>query len=523
MPAERITKRRRHQRHPLEVSPTFRAQSLLRSGPQASPWVVCLSLGLVAVLLHGLLPLGGIWRTVAFHVVSASAVGLALLGFARNRPSRRIPWLLIAAGQILFVAADLGWGWLDVVGDALAVIGLLLLVRQRMAGRMIGGLIDAAIMTTAVAALSWTYVLRPLATASGLDPLSTGHNLGFPAADLVLVAAALALLTAPGARTISLMLLGLSLSMIFAADQAAAIHMLTGLPQVGGLAATLHLLAFVLFAVAALHPSMHHLTDEQPPAATWLGYARQAGLAVAMLTGPLLFLIGPSEPRTAIGVATATMSVLVLLRLVGLVRLLESDVAGRRLLEAVLTHQALHDPVTGLANRRQFVSRAEAALAARQHPGSIAALFIDLDDFKAVNDNLGHAAGDQALALVAERIQGVLRDGDLAARLGGDEFGVLVCGLTSPDDARHVGNRIVAALARPLELASKPVVVGASIGTAIDRPGDGVDELLGRADLAMYRAKGHHAAADGRPVSPHRVERHIRGIRTGDLAARSVG
>jgi diguanylate cyclase (GGDEF)-like protein len=171
-------------------------------------------------------------------------------------------------------------------------------------------------------------------------------------------------------------------------------------------------------------------------------------------------------------------------------------------LETTLTHQAQHDSVTGLANRRQFVAQAEAALAARQAPGSIAALFIDLNDFKSINDDLGHAAGDEALAIVGRRIQGAVRDGDLAARLGGDEFGVLVLGLTNRDDAVRVGERIAAALARPLTLATGPVVIGASIGTAIDGPGTGnVDELLGRADVAMYQAKAggagsHHVVAD---------------------------
>ena len=466
------------------------------------PWAACLLFGLIALLAHVLLPAGGLPRAVVFHGVSAIAVAVAVAGYVRNMPSRRTPWLLIAVGQVLFVVADLGWSWLEVVGDAFAVVGLLLLVRRRMAGHVVGGLIDAAILTTAIAALSWTYVLRPLATAAGLDPLSTGAHLGFPVADLVVVAAALALLTAPGARSVSLVVLGLSQAMVFAADQLAAIQVLNGATAGAGPAASVDLLAFILFAIAALHPSVRRLTETQLPAATWLGYARQAGLAVAVVTGPILFLVGPNEPRTAVGIATGVMSVLVLLRLAGLVRLLEADVAARRVLETTLTHQAQHDSVTGLANRRQFVAQAEAALAARQAPGSIAALFIDLNDFKSINDDLGHAAGDEALAIVGRRIQGAVRDGDLAARLGGDEFGVLVLGLTNRDDAVRVGERIAAALARPLTLATGPVVIGASIGTAIDGPGTGnVDELLGRADVAMYQAKArgagsHHVVAD---------------------------
>ena len=460
---------------------------------------------MVALLAHALLPTGEPLRTVAFHGVSAIAVAAGVAGLARSGASRHAPWLFVAAGQVLFVVADLGLSWLEVVGDAFAVVGLLILVRRRMAGHMVGGLIDAAILTTAVAALSWTYVLRPLASASGLDPLSTGASLGFPVADLAVVAAALALLTAPGTRSVSLVALGVGHVLVFAADQAASIQALNGAASGAGPADSIHLLAFVSFAVAALHPSARRLTDRQLPGATWLGYARQAGLAVAIVTGPILFLIGPNEPRTAVGVATAVMSVLVLLRLAGLVRLLEADIAARRVLEASLTHEAEHDHVTGLANRRRFVAQAEAALAARRAPGSIAALFIDLNDFKTINDELGHAAGDEALAIVGRRIQGAVRDGDLAARLGGDEFGVLVLGLTDRNEAVRVGERIAAALTLPLALATGPVVVGASIGTAIDGPGTAdVDELLRRADIAMYEAKasrgGSHQVVAGDPL-----------------------
>src|SRR6185436_13565117 len=146
-----------------------------------------------------------------------------------------------------------------------------------------------------------------------------------------------------------------------------------------------------------------------------------------------------------IAFGTALLSLLVLLRLAGLVGLLERDVAARRVLEARLSYQAFHDPLTGLANRRRFVDRAGAALAGRTEPGTIAALFLDLDDFKTVNDSLGHAAGDELLVKVAERIRTGLREADLAARLGGDEFGILLAGIPDATYATDVASRLLSA------------------------------------------------------------------------------
>ena len=124
--------------------------------------------------------------------------------------------------------------------------------------------------------------------------------------------------------------------------------------------------------------------------------------------------------------------------------------AKRRALEAQLSFQAFHDPLTGLTNRRRFMEATATALAERSKPGSVAALFLDLDDFKTINDTLGHGAGDEALIAVSNRLRSALRGSDLAARLGGDEFGVLLRDI--PDEARaiEVAERLLAALNEPL-------------------------------------------------------------------------
>ena len=170
------------------------------------------------------------------------------------------------------------------------------------------------------------------------------------------------------------------------------------------------------------------------------------------------------------------------------------NITDRKDLEDQLRHQALHDPLTGLPNRVLFVDRLSHALVRRQAAAGLAVLFVDLDDFKAVNDTLGHAAGDELLRLVAERLVGVLRAEDTACRLGGDEFAFL---LEDADRARaeQVAKRILAALAIPFQLGERAATLTASIGIATrdtlveGDPVQTADEMLRDADTAMYVAK----------------------------------
>ncbi len=156
-------------------------------------------------------------------------------------------------------------------------------------------------------------------------------------------------------------------------------------------------------------------------------------------------------------------------------------------------HQASHDPLTDLPNRGLFHELASRALArAARRDGAVAALFLDLDGFKSVNDTLGHAAGDQILVAVGKRLRGGLRPGDIVARLGGDEFAVLLEDLHRPDDASRVAERLLEALRPPVVLQRKELFVRASIGIALNASGhEDADQLVRNADVAMYIAKGN--------------------------------
>ncbi|RBY93673.1 hypothetical protein DQ237_17035 [Blastococcus sp. TF02-8] len=164
------------------------------------------------------------------------------------------------------------------------------------------------------------------------------------------------------------------------------------------------------------------------------------------------------------------------------------EVTDRKLFEDELRRQARTDPLTGLLNRTAFNERLAAATGDIGAGSPPAVLFVDVDDFKAVNDTLGHAAGDELLLAVAARLSADVRGDDVVARLGGDEFALLLAEADA-DRLREVADRLLAAMRLPVQVAGHTVTVTASIGGALADPGCTPDRLLHRADTAMYRAK----------------------------------
>jgi diguanylate cyclase (GGDEF)-like protein/PAS domain S-box-containing protein len=166
------------------------------------------------------------------------------------------------------------------------------------------------------------------------------------------------------------------------------------------------------------------------------------------------------------------------------------DVTEQRQLEDELKHRAFHDALTGLPNRLLFQDRTAHALARAQRDGMTAGvLFVDLDDFKVVNDTMGHSVGDELLAAAGRRLSGLVRDSDTAARLGGDEFALLVDHAADPAAVEAFAERIVRAFSEPFALASGAVITTVTVGVATTHDSADVDELLRHADLALYAAK----------------------------------
>ena len=259
-----------------------------------------------------------------------------------------------------------------------------------------------------------------------------------------------------------------------------------------------------------------HPEDRDDTEAAWLG------AACGMSAPPVHFRVGEgSGQRWAESLA-------VTLRdddgdIAGCVGTVE-DITERRRIEAQLTHQALHDPLTGLPNRTLFVDRVEMALArTRRGEGMAAVLFIDLDRFKLINDSLGHECGDELLMAIAERLGGVLRASDSIGRLGGDEFAVL-CEVDAAPAAMRIAEHIATAVEAPVDLQSGQVVVSASIGIALSHGSPSATSLLenaGRGDVpGQGTRQGPHRDLRREHAHPHAApppgrERPARGNRAG--------
>jgi diguanylate cyclase (GGDEF)-like protein/PAS domain S-box-containing protein len=169
------------------------------------------------------------------------------------------------------------------------------------------------------------------------------------------------------------------------------------------------------------------------------------------------------------------------------------DITARKHSEARIQYLAHHDMLTGLPNRAYLTERLTTILAlARRHGTLVAIMFIDLDNFKTINDSLGHHVGDVLLKQVAVRIREVLREADMVSRLGGDEFLVILADFAAPDDAAKVAEKLLQVISAPVELEGRQLSANASIGISVfPRDGDNADDLIRHADAAMYSAKDH--------------------------------
>src|SRR6266852_2728859 len=256
---------------------------------------------------------------------------------------------------------------------------------------------------------------------------------------------------------------------------------LTSLAVLAGLAFSFKTLTVALALAVELHRS---------PARLWaVRYWRLWPQYLALCATGLLAAY--AYYRFGLAGATAMVAASLLFRhLAGryVDRTLES-VRKLRTAKEQLEHRAFHDPLTSLANRALFAERLEHAMV-RAGQGSVAVLFLDLDNFKTVNDTLGHAAGDALLVAATKRLLLCVRREDTIARMGGDEFTVLLEDMNDPSDAARLAERIGEALRAPFELGGQSVSISSSIGIALDTDrSHGPDDLLREADMAMYRAK----------------------------------
>jgi len=463
-------------------------------------------------------------KDVLYLLSSASVLVALWFGLRTYKPADRSPWLLLMAGFACFLIGDATSIVLDrTVGadkpfPSLADVAYLMfypLVYVAI-GRFLrstghpdrAAWVDASIWTTGAAVVLWEPLFQPYIVASGASALSSIAGMVYPLLDLGLLLMVLRMLAGRLSVYPAYLLLTAGLVSLVAVDLAFNVREAQNVYVTGEITDAGWLLLNLLVGVAALHPSMIRLTQLRSRAAGPGGRRRLQALLVPALLAPALMIYQLLSGPGSVGIsdalftaaATAALLALVVARGRGLLTVaehrsellsdrtdaLEVALQARERATLELRRQVDQDSLTGLASRDRFVATLDSALAAwtagRARP-SIA--FLDLNDFKTVNDTLGHDAGDLVLIEIGDRLRSALPADHLIARFGGDEFAVLI-----PGDAQVAAERLLVMLRPPLLLHGHELRPEVSIGVTTAA---GLDcssgDMLREADVAMYSAK----------------------------------
>ncbi|MCB0965494.1 MAG: EAL domain-containing protein [Ilumatobacter sp.] len=428
----------------------------------------------------------------------AIIIGVAAVATGRLTQHRRA-WRWIVAGNAMFLAGDAIYSLLErvlgydpypsvadiayIAGYPMIGLGLVMMGRTGSPERNRGAWVDASIVALGATALMWALVIAPTVADATATALERWVALSYASGDLVLIAALAVLFGRQISPTRSSGLLMASLVTMLVADVLYAVAELGGSFTAGNPVDALWLASYATMALAVID---HESADRPTPIelrGPRLTAARSVTLMICSIVAPvvLLFEVRADHIDNALALIVATIAIFILV-VIRLQLVADELEASRR----ELAHEAGHDGLTGLANRKRFLTEVESAIHAGRHEAVV--LYLDLDDFKTVNDVHGHPAGDALLVAIAERLRTVTRHDDHVARLGGDEFAVLLVGAQARQSSL-VAEELLAVLRMPVELPQTVVHPAASIGIVeIDGERD-VDELMRRADVAMYTAK----------------------------------
>jgi diguanylate cyclase (GGDEF)-like protein len=473
-----------------------------------SAWIVLLAAIPFMAAFYLLLPMEGPAHAIAYPVFGLFAMVTILIGAHRQRAARPGAWRLIAVALALLAVADVTYAMLAVGGGAVPypsiadygylagyvalIAGTVGLIRGRAPGGDRTPIIDASILAAGAGSIFWIAIVQP-SLQGAVDPVVAGVSMAYPGMDLVLLALGLRVLLTKSARPRYLQFLLAGIACYFIADIVYAVAVLNETYVEGNLVDAGWIVGVLLFGVAALHPSVADPSPVVQVNETRLTRSRFALLAAAALIAPTILVIQEVQigDQVVLGLVVewTILFGLVLIRLATTVDELGDSLQQRRRLQEDLAYQARHDPLTRLANRLLFEERLSESMTLA--PETTALVFLDLDDFKTINDTLGHATGDELLRIIAGRIQRGLRPSELAARLGGDEFAILVEGCGDPAAARSIAERALASLRRPVDLSGRQMLVHASAGVAMGMVGSTATDLMRDADIAMYQAKSH--------------------------------
>jgi diguanylate cyclase len=484
-------------------------ESRLRAMTAPPAWVVLLMSIPFLAGFYLLLPPSGLPRTIAYPLYGIVATVAILLGVHRQRPTRPGSWRLIAVSLALLSLGDIVYSVMfaaagdtisypspaDVAylaGYVILIAGIAGLIRGRVPGGDRTPIIDAAILSAGIGSIFWIALIQP-SLQDAVDPVVGFVSMAYPGMDLLLLALGLRILLTASARPRYLQFLFAGVALYFIADVVYALAILDGSYADGHPVDAGWIVGILLIGVAALHPSVAEPVATVEPSDARLSGPRLALLALAALIAPMILIVREIQAGDDLVVGLVVewtiLFGLVMTRLVTNVHELAASLRQRRHLQKDLAHQAHHDPLTQLANRLLFEVRLAHAMATT--PETTALVFLDLDDFKTINDTLGHATGDELLRILAERVQRGTRSNDLAARLGGDEFAILVEDCVDAAMALNVAERALSVLRAPVELGERRLLVHASAGVVLGMAGSTPTDLMRDADVAMYQAKAH--------------------------------
>lgn len=403
------------------------------------------------------------------------------------------PWAFLIAGLIALITADLvrlslGSGssavaqTVNMAAYPFSLIGIIALFAIRAKHRLVDALLESAIIAVALGVSAWTFLIDPFAVGATdtAARLLIGADLILGAFTAVMATQLIRIFEQPPK---AFRYLVLALWAILEVHIVGSVGVILDRTMPAALLRPAALVAFGMWAYAALDPSSALPIEPVSAGQVRLDAVRVTLIGFAVLLGPVALGID-----TAFDIGTTTLIValgsgfLSLAAVAYLVRLVQE--------RSGMEHRAHHDDLTGLPNRVSFRERTTVMIEGSRRTGqTFALMFLDLDHFKEVNDTHGHAAGNQLLQSVAERLRRCVRETDTVARLSGDEFALLY-ELKSTDDWRLLARRILRNFAKPFSIDSGDLTIGTSIGVALF-PGSGgtYDILLKHADSAMYHAK----------------------------------
>jgi diguanylate cyclase (GGDEF)-like protein len=464
--------------------------------------IVFAVLGLVLLVVYDLDP---DIRDQLYIVAALGAAGAIVIGIRRHG-AQQPGWWIVALGLTLFSIGHLldacstpstGTEPLPYTAFALYFAGEVALVIGIASLAGTGGdryyrpaLLDAMLVAIAFGFVAWVALIGPIVDRAG-DPLMGAVAIAVPAVDIVLVGVLAFHLFQPSQNCTATLLLTIGVLSWLVADLAYAAVSVTDSYARGGPVDTGWLIGYLLIGAAGLHPSMAAVARARETREAALSDRRLA-LTTATLLIPIVSFAarGPGAEAAdyrAFVLWSASAALVGGARLLGSIRSSRTLLEDQRKLQLELDRLARTDHLTGLMNRYELTDRLSDAFAG---PEPVGLLFLDLDDFKRINDAFGHQTGDALLKQVADRIQASVRTHDHVARLGGDEFAILLAECHSLADAVGVAERVLAAFDREIRLEGHMTRIQPSIGIVCSPARElTANEALSRADIAMYLAK----------------------------------